>query len=1184
MVENSVGDTALQAAELNRLAELITGKNIRLPGFFTGQQFVESAEVEDDVVFVALRSGNKTSRQYLNLAELQAAAGSVEQEAATPATGEDIFLIVEGERIRLAYSFDPYLAVSLSGVRPLPHQLEAVYERMLPQPRLRFLLADDPGAGKTIMTGLLLKELKLRGALDRVLIVTPAPLTLQWKDELFDKFDEDAFVIESRSIAVSNAWENYGTCIISIDLAKADEVRSRLKAMRWDMVVIDEAHKCSATRSGEDVKKTRRYTLAEELSAITDRLLLLTATPHQGNVDQFNLFLQLLDPDIFADQTRARQLLSGTSSWFLRRIKEEMRDLKGRRLFSPREVMTQPFELKSAELRLYNEVNRYINEFLQYPSDGRKKASVALARTVLQRRLASSLRAITSSLYRRRDRISEAATRLVNMSESERQTYLQKQGLLRVENFDDEQFADGDETEQQEEAALGVVAEARIERLRAEVEELNRLIVMAERTAEAGEEAKLSRLIELLRSKDFAEMRQLKEDGTPAHPGSLLIFTEHRDTLNYLTEKLAAEGYTYCVIHGGMDTQQRRDAQSDFRNNKQICVATEAAGEGINLQFCHLMINYDIPWNPNRLEQRMGRIHRIGQERTVYVFNFAASNTIEGKILNRLLEKLNQIRKDMGSDRVFDVVGMMLQLSDYRLEDVLREAMGNDDSKAKRYLEQIEQLSMERVQKLEQATGIALASSNVDLALVHNRELSSEEGRVMPLYVQDYFKKAVAYLNIRYNERVGDHTLSIERVPAYLGDAALRARSRAGRLSGRRVTYPKSSYAHLTFDKEIITSNKYGDAELLAPDHPLYVAILDVLDEKLNDRLGQAAFFHDIGTAEPYTLHFFRVDVIGENGRGDDEVIYSTVRAVRETAAGFDLYPPDRICDFQPASLTADKLPKIDEQVVQKAARWLMRGEQSQVIEEQRGERTRRMQIALTYFDEACRGAINLRKAKQARFQHKLVMAADLPAGEQSAEIGNAQLLVDRYSREIEALERRYQTRRREFNSLQIVRAGDIVHMATAYVLPAPNVDADEDPTVEQAAMDYVMAFERERGWEPVDVSKLGDSSGFDVRSLGPADSEGRRPVRRIEVKGRRDPRAGVMLTVNEWRKAVDDHNRAMLQGTEPTYWLYVVWGAGSGQERLLTIHDPGGKLETREVTGVKGYQVYASSIEAAAK
>src|SRR5437870_9749272 len=634
------------------------GQKITLPGHFLEPVTLEAIRFIGSGYECRVRLGDGTPDEaILSLEEAAALAGQVvtTQAVIHPADAEKLRLLVESARIRLAYAHDRQFAVSLSGIRTLPHQIEAVYMKMLPQPRLRFLLADDPGAGKTIMAGLLLKEMKLREAIERILILCPAPLTIQWQDELLRWFGEPFEVIFSAvdQQQLVNPWQRATQVIASLDYAKQEDVRERVWQQRWDLVVVDEAHKCSAytkrsSGRGDEVEKTRRYQLVERLAAMTDHLAMLTATPHHGDDDRFGHFVRLLDPDLFpephklgetAGQIRRDILRLGPDCpWALRRLKEDLRDLAGKRLFPDRHAHTVTFKLNHEEFNLYKAVTAYINEFLPQAA-GKRKNSVALARTVFQRRLASSTRAIHESLVRRLKKIQELLDELEGLSPTQRAKRL---AYLQGRAADFEQDEDDLDDAARDELVDETTVAGELDQLRAEIAALRELVTQAARVREFAHDSKLNALKECLSEAEFRELT----DGR----GRLLVFTEHRDTLVHVREHLEAWGYSTCEIHGGMNPHERKRAQEEFRTARQICVATEAAGEGINLQFCHLMINYDLPWNPTRLEQRLGRIHRIGQDRECHAFNFVASASeddqpiIEGRILERLLRKLEQMR------------------------------------------------------------------------------------------------------------------------------------------------------------------------------------------------------------------------------------------------------------------------------------------------------------------------------------------------------------------------------------------------------------------------------------------------------------------------------------------------------------------------------------------------------------
>jgi len=342
-------------------------------------------------------------------------------------------------------------------------------------------------------------------------------------------------------------------------------------------------------------------------------------------------------------------------------------------------------------------------------ASGRKKQSVALARTVLQRRLASLTQAIAESLRRRFEKQGKLLEELESLAPAQRAKRLaQIQGRIADAEHDEDDLDDAARDLLTDEFTTAI----ELDQLRAEIAALRDLLAQARRVRDHATDSKLTALRDCLTKAEFNELKDGK--------GRLLIFTEHRDTLTHLLDHLNRWGYSTCQIHGGMNPHERKRAQEDFRTSRQISVATEAAGEGINLQFCRLMINYDLPWNPARLEQRLGRIHRIGQERDVHAFNFVASESeqgqdiIEGRILERLLQKMEQMRSAL-ADRVFDVIGEVLSLNDVNLPEILREA-ANDPRRLDEYLDQIERVDPQR---LLQSASLWLREREYGPALAH---------------------------------------------------------------------------------------------------------------------------------------------------------------------------------------------------------------------------------------------------------------------------------------------------------------------------------------------------------------------------------------------------------------------------------------------------------------------------------
>src|SRR6266852_5072639 len=529
-------------------------------------------------------------------------------------------LTSEAYRIRLAYLFDPLIAVHTSLIEPLPHQITAVYETMLGKQPLRFLLADDPGAGKTIMTGLLIKELMIRGDLRRCLIVAPGNLVEQWQDELSQRFSLVFDILTNDRLEASasgNAFGEMPLCIARLDkLSRDTDVQEKLRQSEWDVIVVDEAHKMSATFFSGEAKYTRRYRLGEWLGKITRHLVLLTATPHNGKEEDFQLFMRLLDADRFEGKFRDGVHKVDVSDLVRHLVKEQLYTFEGTPLFPERLAYTVNYQLSGLEETLYKEVTDYVRqEFNRADTlDTGRKGTIGFALTTLQRRLASSPEAIYQSLRRRRERLE----RRLNETQQARQDasafveILEGLPALADDDLDELEDAPEAEREETEERVVDQASAARtIAELDVEIALLVRLETLALQVRRSGTDRKWEGLASLLQNN--VEMFDAQ-----GQRRKLVIFTEHRDTLNYLAERIRTmlgRDEAVVIIHGGVSREERGRAQESFTQEKQVqvLVATDAAGEGINLQRAHLMVNYDLPWNPNRLEQRFGRIHRIGQ-------------------------------------------------------------------------------------------------------------------------------------------------------------------------------------------------------------------------------------------------------------------------------------------------------------------------------------------------------------------------------------------------------------------------------------------------------------------------------------------------------------------------------------------------------------------------------------------
>ena len=596
--------------------------------------------------------------------------------------GNLLRLGIQAYSMGIAHEFDPYFGLSISRVDPLPHQLEAVYEYFMKLPSVRFLLADDAGAGKTIMAGLLVRELKLRGLAERVLVVCPANLTFQWQREMFEKFDQQFHVLRGSNIRDQfgmNQWLDNNQIITSLDLAKREDILAGLRQATWDLVIIDEAHRMSAS---DESHKSQRYRLGELLRDSTDNILLMTATPHKGDPRNFTLFLQLLDQDAYADVKSIEEAMAKRRApFYLRRTKEAIVYFPERQedgewatmpVFTKRIPRTADFNIEGDELKLYKDVTDFVKRQSRRAAaqgDDRRAHAIGFLMSMYQRRLASSTRSMKKSLENRARRLED---RLTNAQE------LASHAPPVIPDLEDREEMDDQERERLEEILDAITLAESADQVRDEISELQALAVQAGKVEESGLEAKLRRLHGILQEEGFFDDPDQR----------LLIFTEFRDTLDYLMEKLQAWGFRAGNIHGGMNPGSRDDpgtrlfVEQQFKDGDiQVLVATEAAGEGINLQCCHILFNFDIPWNPNRLEQRMGRIHRYGQRFDCLIFNFVATNTIEGKVLDRLLNKLQEIRDALDDDAVFNVVGEVLPAN--QVERVLRDyyagKLGDED-------------------------------------------------------------------------------------------------------------------------------------------------------------------------------------------------------------------------------------------------------------------------------------------------------------------------------------------------------------------------------------------------------------------------------------------------------------------------------------------------------------------------
>jgi len=1061
--------------------------------------------------------------------------------------GATFRLVSEAWRIRLAYLFDPVLAVHTSVVDPLPHQITAVYESMLPRQPLRFLLADDPGAGKTIMAGLLIKELIARGDLQRCLIVCPGSLAEQWQDELYRRFHLPFEILTNDKLEAArtgNWFAEANLVIARLDkLARNEVVQHKLQAddSRWDLVVCDEAHKMSATIFGGEIKYTKRYRLGQLLSTLTRHFLLMTATPHNGKEADFQLFMALLDGDRFEGRFRDGVHVADVSDLMRRMVKENLLKFDGTPLFPERIAYTVPYKLSEAEAHLYKAVTDYVREEFNRAEalqNDKRAGTVGFALTILQRRLASSPEAIFQSLRRRRERLDGRARELEVLQRGGQASAVLAPSFhaLDAEDVEDLDEAPDDEVEAAEAEILDQATAAKsLAELKIEIETLKGLESLALAVRHGGTDTKWRELASLLGAiftvVDAEEVLTppTGPEGTvrvapptPSPHQKLVLFTEHRDTLNYLKARittLLGREEAVVLIHGGMGREERVRSQESFKHDPEVRVllATDAAGEGINLQRAHLMVNYDLPWNPNRLEQRFGRIHRIGQTEVCHLWNLVAEETREGDVYRKLLEKLEEARKALGG-HVFDVLGK-LHFEGRSLRDLLIEAIrygDRPDVRAK--LTTSLEHALDRGQLRDLLEERALAHDAMDASRVHRirEEMERAEARrLQPHYIESFFHEAFRRLGGTAKQRE-PRRYEVTHVPAPV-------RNRDRLIGVGEPVLPR--YERIAFEKGLVAPQGQPLAAFICPGHPLLDSVIDLTLERHQDLLRRGAVLVDdrgAGTL-PRVLFYIEhaVQDAGLTRSGDRRVVSKRMLYVEldpDGATRHVHYAP--YLDYRPlaegepgveAILGRPECSWIDREIEKKAQGYAIAHVVPEHLQEVRGRKLTliaktevavkdRLTKEITYWDH---------RSEQLKLQEK--------AGKP-----NAKLNSDEARKRADNLQGRLQKRLEELKleaqisplppvilgGLLVVPRGLIEAMTGgSATLPTTAVDTQASAARARAV---IMAIERNLGFEPVD--REFEKLGYDIESRVPGTGK----LRFIEVKGRVAGAATITVTRNE--------------------------------------------------------------------
>lgn len=1101
-------------------------------------------------------TGIKTNQTYQPVLDEDQISGLQMNPEKEPFDGDarKFRLAVEAMRLGIAYEHDPYFSLSIARVDPLPHQLEAVYEYFLKLPRIRFLLADDPGAGKTIMAGLLIKELKARGLIKRVLIVAPANLTFQWQREMKDKFREQFSVIRSdilRANYGTNPWQDCDQAVTSVSwVSRVEDARDSLLRSHWDLIIVDEAHKMSAYSEN---KETLAYKLGKALSDMTDHYLLMTATPHKGDPNNFALFLQLLDRDVYGDvSSLERAMEEREAPFYLRRVKEALVTFPDpdtgevRSLFTKRIVRTATFEINEDELEFYDALTKYVMDQSMRAAAQNSPAARAVGFTMamLQRRFASSLYAAKRTLERMRDRREKIL--------EDPEGYWRAQINRRVpEGFED---LEEDEQERIIEELEEVVLSPDPEMLKEEIRDLKRLLRQAEELEAKEVETKLNKLKKILTEHGIFTDPKMK----------LLLFTEHKDTLDYLAGdgkdgrplgKLRQWNLELTMIHGGMkigdrDTPGSRIfAEREFKESAQVMVATEAAGEGINLQFCWFMVNFDIPWNPVRLEQRMGRIHRYGQEKDCLIFNFVATNTAEGRVLEKLFDRIESIEADLDPNRtgkVFNVLGDVFPSN--LLEKMLRDYYARNQTEQVILDRIVKDIDTSRFAEITNSTLEGLAKKELNLSAIMGKSAEAKERRLVPEVIEDFFLEASKDAGLKLTHSRGrNHVFRVGRIPRNLVSIGEELEPHYGRLG--------KEYADIIFDKEMLKSDPSW--EWVTPGHPLFEALRRDVEREASGALSRGAIFYDL-----HRDVAMRLDVYSASIRdGCNNVLNRRIFVLAtELDGSISIHNPTIFHEIVPAE-SGVSLPD-DSQLPSKGdlESYLVSQTLGPFLKEVKKDRERETQVVERHVETSLNTLLHRENMTLAELQTQK---------ESGSTESGLEGRIKQAENRIDELCLRLEKRRTELEQQRQCKIDDIRHHGRAWVLPHPErndrrlVAMRRDEEVEKKAVEVATQALQSEGYSVESVESQNLGYDLKARKPDPKNPDIATSIRFVEVKGRAF--AGeIALTQNEYKTA---------ERLKQDFWLYVVFQCATDAPSLNILRDPA-RLRWEAITTVEHYRL----------
>lgn len=1048
-------------------------------------------------------------------------------------------LVSEAKRIKNGYLVDPLLAVHTSKIDPFPHQIIAVYDIMLQRQPLIFLLADDPGAGKTITAGLFVKEGVIRGDIEKCLIIVPGKtIAEQWQDELHEKFQLEFEIITKNSISFSRTGNSFAESNLIIarldELSRDKTFADKLIANDWDMIVVDEAHKMAAHVFGGKVTKTKRYKMGESLRDHTRHLLFLTATPHNGKKEDFQLFLALLDKDRFGYRSGDGIQSTDISDIMRRMAKEDILTFEEKKLFRERISYTKEFYLSREEKSLYDNVTNYVKEEFKRAEkkDKKKKNVVGFVLMILQRRLASSPDAIYQSLKKRRERLEKE---LKEYSIPKRE----KDSLYDYSSEDLEDYDDypSNESEKLDETFIEYVTTSdTMFDYEREIEIVRKLELQALELINSEKDSKWEALRELIQNDKMFDANGFRR--------KLIIFTEHRPTLDYLVRrirKLIGRDDAVVFIHG--DTKNRKIVQEKFMQDKDvlILVATDAAGESVNLHRANHVISYDPPWNTNRLTQRFGRIHRIGQKEICYLWNFVTGDTIEGHVFKTLFNKLDEQKKALGNN-VFDVLGKVFRVGEMSLKDILIDAIRySEDPQRKVDSEQrIEGiLDLDHIKELEHNAVGHTIFSKTDVRMIREEFERINARRLQPHFVSAFFIEALNHLGGTIIEREKD-IYEIKYVPSII----------------RQKNNLNHKYERVCFDKELINMEGKPTAEFLCPGNYLFDSTLNIILDKYLPLLNQGTILIDESgkLQEPAIIYYleYQIDDERKNRNELNNVVSRQLnfvyllRSGKVIPAGYAPYLDCKSTDghnIDKALLKEEWLINGDKIVIDHFLTNIIPFEHKK-LETKRNEYVNKIVGAvketlgkgITYWDNR---AIEFEDKGEKEHANKARQRAD-----------------ELYERRKSRLQDLAQQKR------LIARKPIIIGKALAVPKGMVNIDEFSDADmkskriIELLAIDSVMKEERKLGREPRDVSSY--NYGWDIESI---DQE-KRKTYFIEVKGREKDAQTVTVTFNEIKTG-----KNIIEEDPDKYMLAIVIVDGERALDPVYIKNPYDGIEINYIT-----------------